>query len=211
MPIVKIENINEDCTWGLWKIEETTECLMQSAVLSDAEKEELNRISNLCRKKEWLAARVLLKMVMIGKNVPYTGTRKNEICKPFLVNNGHHISLAHSFPFAGVIVNRLAPCGIDIEKPKPSLFHIAPRFLSEPESDYIQKKPMDLCLAWAAKEVLFKLYGNRHISFRDHLKVEPHLCGQKGNFRAAIHHQNDHMEIGLKYEQVEDTLICYSV
>ena len=39
MPVVKIEDINKDSCWGLWKIEETTDSLQNLSFLS---KEELN-------------------------------------------------------------------------------------------------------------------------------------------------------------------------
>lgn len=211
MPIVKIENINEDCSLGLWKIDENTDLLFQSCLLSEEEKTELGKINFLRRKKEWLAARVLLRALIEGLGIPYNGIHKDEHCKPFLISNGYHISIAHSFPLAGVIINRRHACGIDIEKPKPSLFHIAPKFLSEKESDYVQKKPADLCLAWAAKEVMFKLYGRKKISFRENLLINPYIAEAKGQIEACIRFGEDNVPVKLNYEQLEDTLICYSL
>lgn len=211
MPIVKIENISEECVWGLWKIVENSEVLSREAILSDQEQAELAAISNPKRRKEWLAARVLLKNIMEYIKVPYEGTRKDEFRKPYLIRNGFHISIAHSFPFAGAIVNRMNPCGIDIEKPKPALYFIAPKFLSEKESSYVARKPMDLCLAWAAKEVLYKLYGRKDLSFRDHLLIQPYECGSKGKIRVSVN-LNDRIDlVPVEYEQLEETMICYSV
>ena len=211
MPVVKIENISEDCTLGLWKITENTDALYQESVLSENEILEYEKISNLKRKKEWLAVRVLLKTVMKSLNIPYKGTIKDDASKPFLVHNGFHISLAHSFPYAGVIVNRMNPCGIDIEKPKPALYFIASKFLSDKECEYVAKKPMDLCLAWAAKEVMFKLCGKKNLSFRDHLLIEPYECQARGKVEVHINHENRNGRVPLEYELVEETLICYSV
>ena len=210
MPVVKIENISEECTWGLWKIVENTEVLMQEVIISDEEKSELVRITNPRRKKEWLAARVILKSIMEHLKIPYLGTRKNDSNKPFLVHNGFHISIAHSFPFAGAIVNKINPCGIDIEKPKPALFFIASKFLNEEESAYVAKKPMDLCLAWAAKEVMYKLYGQRDLSFRDNLLIQPYECKLKGQVNVHLNYDKHESLVPLEYEQMEDTMICYS-
>jgi 4'-phosphopantetheinyl transferase len=211
MPIVKIENLNEECTWGLWKITENSEVLEKEASFSEEEKIELTKISNPRRKKEWLAARVTLKRIMEKLNIPYEGIRKDESCKPYLIRNGYHISLAHSFPYAGAIVNRTSPCGIDIEKPKPALYFIAPKFLSEKEDEYIVKKPVDLCLAWAAKEVMFKLYGKKDLSFKDNLQIQPYKCTDKGQINVRIQHLDYQHLTPLQYEQLEDTVICHSI
>lgn len=211
MPIVKIENISEESTLGLWKITENTDALLHEAVLSENELVEFEKISNLRRKKEWLAVRVLLKTIMHSLNIPYKGTFKDDSSKPFLVHNGFHISLAHSFPYAGAIVNPINPCGIDIEKPKPALYFIASKFLSDKESEYVAKKPLDLCLAWAAKEVMFKLCGKKNLSFRDNLQIEPYECQAKGTVEVCINHENCTGRVPLEYELLEETLICYSV
>ena len=82
MPIVKIENINEDCTWGLWKIDESIEELSRVVLLSDEEKSELEKINYLQRKKEWLAARVILKLIVERSLVSYAGIRKDNLWQP---------------------------------------------------------------------------------------------------------------------------------
>ncbi len=211
MPVVKIENINEECTWGLWKITENSEVLEKEARFSEEEKTELTKISNPRRKKEWLAARVILKRIMEKLNVMYEGIRKDDACKPYLVHNGYHISLAHSFPYAGAIVNKSKPCGIDIEKPKPALYFIASKFLNDQEDKYVAKKPEDLCLAWAAKEVMFKLYGKKDLSFRDNLLIQPYEYRDKGRIKVHINYPDYQDLTSLQYERVENTVICHSL
>jgi 4'-phosphopantetheinyl transferase len=211
MPFVKIENINEDCCWGLWKIDESPEVLHKACVLSSEEKSELKKISNPVRKTEWLAARALLKVIIEGQGLEYSGISKNESDKPYLVNNGIHISLAHSFPVAGAIVNRKKPCGIDIEKPKPALFQIASKFLSETEMGYIKNNSMDLCVAWACKEVMFKMYGRKKISFKKNLQVDPFIFNWNGWVQGLISFENEPVPVQFEYQLFEDSIICYSL
>ena len=211
MPVVKIENINDDSFWGLWKIEETTDSLLSKSYLSEEEINELSHISNLKRKKEWLGARVMLKQLIEQCSLPYYGTYKDENKKPYLHTIKYHISIAHCFPFAVTLVNKKHACGIDIEKPKPALFHIAPKFLATDEISSIKQKPDDLCLAWAAKEVLYKLHGNRKLSFKENLHLEPYsLDNKQGNIKARIalsHYCNLYL---LGYEILDGFLVCYS-
>jgi len=213
MPVVKIENISDDSCWGLWKIEETTESLMNLTFLSDDEINELNHITNLKRKKEWLGARALVKHV-INKNLSleYRGTFKDENNKPFLHGHAAHISIAHCFPYAVTIINRINACGIDIEKPKPALFHVAPKFLSAHELGSIKHIPVDLCLAWAAKEVLFKLHGKQKLSFKENLHIDPDsLNSKKGHITAEIELSGTSNYYSLVYEIMEGYVICYSL
>lgn len=211
MPVIKIEHISEDSVWGLWKIEEDQETLLRNAVLSGEEVSEMDRIANPRRKTEWLASRVMLKTIMDSLGIPYRGLRKNEASKPYLVNDGFHISLAHSFPIAGAMVNRNSPCGIDIEKPKPALFTIATKFLSDEEWNTIPKRLPELCLAWAVKEVLYKLYGDKRISFRENLVLHPFIYSPKGRIRACIRRMGESKSVNLGYEQAGDMMVCYSL
>ena len=213
MPVVKIEDINKDSCWGLWKIEETTDALQNLSFLSKEELNELNQITNLRRKKEWLGARALLKHIIDKYLVmEYHGTYKDEHNKPFLHNHSAHISIAHCFPYATTLVNRNHPCGIDIETPKPALFHVAPKFLNTEELKNIKYKPKDLCLAWTAKEVLYKLHGKQKLSFRENLHIVPKSPkSKKGQITAEIELSETTNRYTLVYEILENYMICYSL
>lgn len=213
MPVVKIENINDDICWGLWKIDETTDSLLNFSHLSEEEKKELSQISNIKRKKEWLGARALLKHIVEKHlSLEYQGTFKDAHKKPFLFRQNVHISIAHSFPYAVVLINKNHPCGIDIEKPKPALFHVAPKFLDAIELKEIKNNPEDLCLAWAAKEVLFKLHGKQKLNFKDNLHIQPYtLKNKKGQIKAEIKVSELKIQHSLVFEIRESYVICYSL
>ena len=82
MPLVKIENINDGVSRGIWKIEENADFLLEKTTLSEFEKEELSLISNVKKRKEWLSARVLLKCMIEDRGVPYYGIFKDDHAKP---------------------------------------------------------------------------------------------------------------------------------
>jgi len=213
MPLIKIDNISNYSCWGLWKIEETTESLQNQSFLSHEELTELEHISNLKRKKEWLGARVLLKDIISNHlSLEYHGTHKDEHNKPFLHHHDIHISIAHCFPFAVTLINRNHACGIDIETPKPALFHVASKFLSIEELKVIKNKPDDLCLAWSAKEVLYKMLGQKKINFKNNLHIIPEsLKSKQGRIKAEIELPEITYTVTLVYEIRENYIICYSL
>lgn len=211
MPGIKLENINEGVCWGLWKIEENADYLTQEATLTPEEEEELHKISNIKRKKEWLAARVMLKTIVNQCGHDYKGLRKDKYNKPHLYEVPYQISLAHCFPFATALVNKKFSCGIDIEKPKPALFHVSRKFLNESEQSYIPREPDTLCLVWAAKEVLYKIHGRRYLSFQKHMQICPFTLEQSGNLKAKIKISDFEQEFQLQFLFLDDHLICYSV
>ncbi len=209
MPVVKIENIHEGVSWGLWKIDESIESLSESIPFSRNEPTEIDKISNIKRKKESLGARLLLKHMLDQWHIEYQGLTKDEHDKPHLYDIPIHISLAHAFPFAAAIINKNDPCGIDIEKPKESLFHIAEKFLNDLEKPFIDNDLEKLCITWAAKEVLYKIYGKKYLSFKENLIIDPFKKNKKGIIQARRIKGNAEKPYALSYQKHEDHIICY--
>jgi len=210
MSVIKIEHINENATYGLWKIEEHADLLLKHARLSKMERVEFKKIQNVKRKKEWLSARATLVSLCKVLNIKFKGTYKDENNKPHLVGVPWHISISHSFPYAGAMINKKEPCGIDIEKPKPALFHVSSRFLNEQELNQIPRDPQYLCAAWAAKEVLFKIHGKGSLSFKKNLLLSPYELKQKGYINGHIRLEMGTGDYLLQYFQFHDFIICHS-
>ena len=55
MPLVKLEKINQNSSWALWKIEETEEQLMKYVQLPTDDTGELHDIHHPGKKLEWLS------------------------------------------------------------------------------------------------------------------------------------------------------------
>jgi hypothetical protein len=72
---------------------------------------------------------------------------------------------------AAVLINTRKACGIDLELPREKLNLVKDKFLNPHEKNGTLEL-MDLCKYWTAKEVLFKVYGDRSLSFKDHMIVE---------------------------------------
>lgn len=210
MPIVNIKHISDHVTYGMWKIKENVDFLHRKAYLSSYEQAEYVKIQNIKRKKEWLSARVTLSSICTSLNIKYNGIIKDESNKPHLIGVPWHISISHSFPYAAALINTTGPCGIDIEMAKPSLFNISKRFLNEEELKQIPRDPMYLCSAWAAKEVLFKIYGRKSLSFKNNLFLSPYELKKEGQIQGHIKMEMGTEDYLLQYFQLDGFIVCYS-
>ncbi len=211
MPIVKIEHINDDVTFGMWKIEENEDYLQHHVHLSKQERAEFKRIQHVKRKKEWLSARAALLEICKSLKIKFKGTVKDDNNKPHLKGLPWHISISHSFPYAIALLNKKEPCGVDIEKAKPALFHVSKRFLNLKELNDIPRNPKSLCAAWAAKEVLFKIYGRQKLSFKENLLLSPFDLKPHGNIIGQIKLDMGSRDYVLEYFLLDEFVVIYSV
>ena len=84
------------------------------------------------------------------------------------------ISITHSGTYTGIIVSRDA-VGIDIEKQRDKILHIAHKFT--PISEYRSIANTDalirkLTMVWCAKESLYKMHSVKGLSFLHHIWIE---------------------------------------
>jgi phosphopantetheinyl transferase len=157
-----------------------------------------------------LSARATLLSLSKALNLKYQGTSKDDNGKPHIIGVPWHISISHSFPYAAALLNTKEPCGIDIEKPKPALFHVSSRFLNKKELEHIPRDPIHLCAAWAAKEVLFKLHGREKLSFKQNLFLSPYKIKGNGQIQGHIKLGMGTGDYLINYIQLDDFIICHS-
>jgi len=128
------------------------------------------------RKREWLAARVLLKQLIAEeKEILYTDSGK-----PYLADESYFISISHTKGYISLILDEKKSVGIDIEYISSRVEKIQKRFVNEEEEKNISKKHplIHLLLHWSAKEALFKLLEENDIEFKTQLHInsfEPEL------------------------------------
>ncbi|MFD2937949.1 4'-phosphopantetheinyl transferase family protein [Spirosoma flavum] len=170
-------DINGDCIARLRPITEDEPTLRARALLTLSEEEDLASISHPSQRIEWLACRVALRQLIEAQGMPYRGSQKDEYGKPHLIDSPWHISLSHTSGWAAVVLHRLQPVGIDIEPIREQFRRVVPRVLSESEIVHAAGNPNRLAVYWCAKEALYKLYGKRQLTFREHLYIEPFADG----------------------------------
>jgi len=161
----------------LWPIAEEETTLRAGLVLTMPEQEDLASISHPMQRVEWLACRIAIRQLVEEQGLTYRGLYKDEFGKPHLIGAPWHISLSHTNGWAAAVLHRTRPVGIDIEPIRDQFRRVVPRVLSETEIIHAAGEPSRLAVYWCAKEALYKLYGKRQLSFREHLHVEPFVDG----------------------------------
>lgn len=185
---------------GLWNIAESVDELLKIKRVSKKNLSLLNSFSNDHRKKEWLVSRILAEQITQKKNIQII---YDEYSKPFLKDSKYHISLSHSHTFLAVIIDK-KKTGIDIELIKPNVLKIKEKFTSVKELKEIGKENCleKLTLYWCVKESLYKYYGKKKLTFKEHLIIEPFVYSEKGKLMARIHHTTMKKKFELNYETV---------
>jgi len=164
MPLLLNKQIDEVSAYAIWNIQET---FLELPYMSpEPFPAELNPV----RQAEWIVGRILAKSLAEKFNIPFKGIAKFETGKPYLVDSTAHISISHSFPIASAMIHLNKPCGIDMERPREKHIKVQNKFINEFEKKY-KSDLMSLCAIWCAKEVIYKIFGRRFLSFKDEIKV----------------------------------------
>ncbi|MCE7071533.1 4'-phosphopantetheinyl transferase superfamily protein [Dyadobacter sp. CY327] len=172
MPLVHSEMIEESSTLLLWELTET-ETELKETLGYAYNADELSAITHPQKLREWLASRLLIKIIAEQFDINYIGTYKDEHGKAFLIDNDSHISITHTNDFVAVAINPPAAVGIDMEKMDAKLQRTSKKYLSQPEFEHAGDEIALLCMYWCAKEALYKLYGKKKVSFKDSIYIEP--------------------------------------
>ncbi|MGD1893006.1 MAG: 4'-phosphopantetheinyl transferase family protein [Cyclobacteriaceae bacterium] len=186
MPLLKLEKINQNSSWALWKIDEPFEELVQYLQFHPDDLTELHSIHHPRKQLEWLSGRAALRTLLDTENQAEFRISKDDKGKPFLHDQIYQISLANSFPYGVAIIHRNLPVGIDIEKPSPKLLRVRHKFLSDAEAQVAQEDLHQLCKYWATKESLYKLYGRKQLSLKQNIIVKPNSTFSGNSLSADV-------------------------
>ena len=165
--------LNDDCTVLLQPIVEDEPMLRAGLTLTPSEQDDLAGIRHPAQRVEWLACRSAVRQLAEMQGLAYAGLQKDTFGKPHLVGLPGSISLSHTGGWAAAVLHRLKPVGIDIEPVRDQFRRVVPRVLSSDEIAHANDDSGRLAVYWCAKEALYKLYGKRNLTFREHLHVEP--------------------------------------
>ena len=141
--------------------------------LTPLEREEYAGLRLETRRREWLAARVCLKTMLLERRCVSDPTRcaivKDAAGRPRLVfaeppaESVHDCSLSHKGRFACAGASRLAATrlGVDIEEISPRLLRIERAFARDRDRPFRARPPQErLALLWALKEACAKAVGS---------------------------------------------------
>lgn len=161
MPQIYIENIKTNCNAKLyfWHITENSDELSEliadnGFMLAEAR----NRFKSLCRQREWLATRALL------RQTPYKEKKilYHDNGQPYLTDR--HISISHTKEYVAIAISE-EPIGIDIERKERNAQGVARVILQQHE---IEETAVDEMLQmWVVKEAAYKFAPEKAMTLTD--------------------------------------------
>jgi phosphopantetheinyl transferase len=226
MPLLLSAHPLPDAAFGLWQITEGEDFFRADLPLSAVEEAELAQHRIPLRRLEWLAGRWLLhRLTGAPQRLPLA---KDAFSKPFFPENQQLVcSLSHSHGTVGALVfeqklpsnpndeqlttSHWQPTriGCDIQRLTEKMPRIAPKFLSDSEKSWLERRPeaeqFDLLhLFWTAKESLYKAYGLKELDFRKNISVENIAWGgQNGHAEGRIEKGDFEQAFRLLFQKIE--------
>ena len=209
MPIKFIEHTDGGSV-GFWEIAESTDQLLAMLSPGSEEMDQFLQLRNDLRKREWLAARLLLKQM--------TGNRSGIIYdpagKPLADNFPGHISISHSSNCVVIYHHPDRQPGIDIELITRNVERSARKFLSPEElidcTIEGQLSNKDIMLRWCAKEAVFKMVPYSNIDFATQIKCSSmRLSSLEGELSAQFLSAETTLDIRLHYRLIGAMLMVW--
>lgn len=182
--------------WALWKIEEDEDTLLRIVGSAD---QPPSSIHHSKKRMEWFAGRVVVKTIMERLGLPFKGIVKDEFGKPFPKAYDYQLSLSHSYPYVGALLDREISVGIDLEQPKEKLLRVAPRVFHASELADAGSDIVKYCIYWCAKEALIKIHGKKDLTLAEHLIISPFTRKTEGDILGRIIVKNIETIIPLHY------------
>lgn len=179
MPLEQFVPINGNQVYVIWHIQESEDELLQQLHISSAETALYSAFRNPIKRIEWLAARLAYQRLCEEMNIPYAPIQKDSHGRPCIADV--HISLSHCFPFAGAILSKYMPVGIDIEIPTPQFLGVQSKYLTSAEIANSNQDIEKLCIYWCAKEVIYKAYIHNHYPSLSFIQIETFTKSSSGN------------------------------
>lgn len=211
MPLVKLIQERDDTKIGIWKVEESVTELKNQLILNEEEIRFFNSLNKNKRNLHWLSSRVLLRTLI---NTPdFIEVYGDEHGKPHLLNFDFEISISHSYDYAAVMISRKAS-GIDIEKIKPVITRIAPKFLHPDELKEvdIQHDIKKLYVIWCAKESVYKMNGKKGLIFRENIILNTFDFKESGGKVSGIYlFNNNWIPFEISYLTIDGYLLTYVI
>lgn len=208
MSLIIQENYQQHSTYAVWKIEEDDSFYLSKLILSESEKKFLKTIHHPKQKTRWFASRFLLKYLM--KTNSYVELLIDLHGKPFLANYDLNLSISHSDNYAAVIISKSHEVGIDIEHASRNIEILKNKFLSNEELQELEKSSemqASLLIYWAAKEVMYKIYGKRKLEFKDHLYIKPFVLNLSGQLNGELSKNDLFQMFEMEYKRVNDFIL----
>lgn len=207
MPLEKLEYQGEERAWGIWKINEDEQSLLDQVKDYESISDE---ITHPQKRLEFIAGRVLARNLLEALGKSFQGVTKDVFGKPFFKENTYQLSLTHSFPYVAALTDIRKSVGIDLEQIKSKLLKIGPRVLHASELYDAWNDETKHTIYWCAKEAMVKIYGKKDLLFSEHLLVSPFKLEKEGALSGRIITGDSETTIPLQYSVYDNFVVVFN-
>jgi 4'-phosphopantetheinyl transferase len=209
MPLIHEKFLEANGKLAIWHCTEPLNSLQQEISNPNILQSLLSGVSNEKRQIERAAVCLLLERLF--QDNPLTSLQYTEHGKPYLPDNDFGISISHSKGYVAVYAAKNAETGIDIELITPRILSVAPKFLNANELEFmnLHSNLHQLYAMWGAKEVVYKIYGQKSLDFKENLILRPFTYGHTGNIQLQLKKDSLSETYNLHYQCMNDIMLVY--
>ncbi len=165
MPLIKFEKKN-DYVYGIWKITESVKWLNRHVDLKNNEQVYLRKIHNTLRKKQSIAAKIILNKIANKKvHISY-----NKYGAP-ITKDFKNISISHSNKLAIALISE-SNIGIDIQLKSAKINIIQSKFINQNDTNSCFSSEDFLHHTWGSKEAIYKTLNGLPCSFKENIFIK---------------------------------------
>lgn len=199
---------NNEIIAGLWEITETPDDLKKKVPLNI---QTPPAFTSQLRLQQWYAGRALIHELATLKGMNEIKLHNDDNGKVCFSEHCYNLSLSHKPQFTIAILSEVMKVGIDMEEIMPRMMKIGPRVLSESELADAGGSLEKLTVYWCVKEVLYKIYSKRALSFKENLIIAPfNYKNKQGNCIGRIMTANFEGTYNVKYFKKGNYIIAYN-
>ena len=211
LPLVKIEQINEDTKILIWYL--TEDSFFFENHLNDLYEEPYPWVDMMPkRKKEFLSTRYLIQLGLSP------GEQVSELVKddngcPTLTNPLRYVGISHTDYYIACVISQ-SRAGCDIERFQERILSLAHRFMTEDEREWAlgDQQLAKTHLIWGIKESAFKTWGRKQIDWKKHIRIDSLEWHRKeGIFSGTIGNQTGSLTFHGGYEYFPEILFVWSI
>jgi len=216
MAFIHLDSNRPDVLLGAWQIEEDEIFFLTRLKLYENEWKKLATIKHANRRLEWLSSRLCIKELLKIGHKDRIESLSEANGKPYLSNHPFNISFTHSHKYSAAIAAPSGKVGIDIEYlGRQRNRRTSYLFMNEQELAYYEAEPSQqrFILIWSAKETLYKSYGQRGLSFRQHIatQVDHFHIDKEGILPAIIDKDGTQRNYAIYYKIFPEFILTYTI
>ena len=208
MPLILPLIENNRIIAGLWEITESIEAL---ALHVPKYIQSPPTFSSDLRLQQWYAGRALIHQLASLKGMSDVKLYNDDNGKICFSDHCYNLSLSHKPQYSIAILSDAIKVGVDMEEIMPRIAKVGPRVLSASEMDNAGNSFEKLTVYWCVKEVLYKIYSKRALSFKENLMIEPfEYKNEQGNCIGKIKTSDFEGIYNIKYLKKDNYIIAYN-